>query len=343
MACEPRIFIFMYIFLTFILSLSLSFCSMISMKYIAVSIGALDIPTDARRMHREIVPRGAGVSIYFALLVSFLFSAFIRGVGLSFLSGSLLSGGALIVGLGLCDDIFSLDAKQKLFAQALICLIPVCFGIKFDGLSFCSFSFVLPLPLSFAFSFSFILVLTNAFNLIDGLDGLAVGTFILCILSLFVCKGTDTDISFLCASLLGASLGFLPYNKHKASFFLGDCGSMLLGYCASLISISALSPTSYYKTVFSDALPLATTSENSSLFLPVLSVFFIFGYPFCEFLFTIFRRLKNRKSIFSADAGHLHHRLIKRGFSHEKTVLILLAFSCVSSLLGAFLFLVFKI
>ncbi len=316
------IFIFMYIFTVLLLAIGLSLSSTLVMKGVAFSIGALDAPSEKRKMHEKIIPRGAGLSIFFSFCLSFLFSLFLRGRSLSSLSGALLSGGALIVGIGLCDDVFSLGAKTKLFSQIAISFIPISFGIRIQALSVGRFVFTLPALLSLIFSFLFILSLTNAFNLIDGLDGLSSGVALISIACLFL-SGEGEDFSFLCVALFGAILGFLPYNKHKASIFMGDSGSLFLGYSISILSICIEN----------------TRTLQGAFVLPVLPIFLVLLYPVCDLAFAVIRRLKNRQSIFAADGRHIHHRLLTLGLSHSETVRLLLLLSAIFASLGTLLLL----
>ena len=313
----------MYIFTVLILALGLSISSTLTMKGVAFAIGALDTPNEKRKMHEKIIPRGAGVSMFFAFALAFLFSLFLRRDSVSSLSGAILSGGALVVGIGLSDDIFSIPARLKLISEVAVCSIPIAFGIRIDSLSVGSA--VLPLSpfLSVLFSFLFILLLTNAFNLIDGLDGLAAGVSLISLSSLFL-SGEGEEFSFLCASLIGAVLGFLPYNKHVASLFMGDSGSLFLGYTISLLAITVGG---------------SGNTERGGFALPVIPVLLFLLYPVCDTVFAILRRLKTKKSIFEADANHIHHRLLKTGLSHERAVLTLLLFSLVFATLGTLLLL----
>lgn len=328
----------MHILTVLILSLALSFCSTLTMKHTAIAIGALDVPRDDRRMHKETVPRGGGVAVFFSLLISSLFALFEYGISLSPLSGAFLSGGALIVGIGLCDDVFSLSPWAKLLSQLLVSFIPIAFGIQVRGIRFggiaVSFSYIF----SVVFSFLWILSLINAFNFIDGLDALAGGTAVICAVALFSCfysVGNRVWI-FLTLALCGACLGFLPYNKYKASMFLGDSGSLLLGYSFALLSASAcgIGKAINYVDNISLFKLSAVPSEYSNSYMPFLSVFLIFALPLCDLLFAIIRRLYHRRSIFSADAEHFHHRLLSHGYSHPKSVFILHSFSLLLALSG---------
>ncbi|MBE6695999.1 MAG: undecaprenyl/decaprenyl-phosphate alpha-N-acetylglucosaminyl 1-phosphate transferase [Ruminococcaceae bacterium] len=332
MACVMPEFCFMHTFTVFVLSFALTFCSVLPVKKTAFSVGALDVPKDKRRMHRETVARGGGLSIFFAFLAASLFALTEYGGGISTLGGALLSGGAIIVGVGLCDDVLRLSAKVKLLCQASVAFIPVAFGLNIRS-PLLSEGGALFRIASYAFTLLFTVLLMNALNFIDGLDGLAAGFSFLASLSLFVCNtlSKNYENAFFCIALCGSALGFLPYNRHKAKIFMGDCGSLFFGYSLATLGIATLSSVS------------TETGQNS--FLPLLPLLLIFAYPLCDLFFAVARRLYNRQSIFSPDARHFHHRLIARGFSHTESVRILLCAAslfCALGVLVCILFLYFS-
>ena len=312
-------FYFMYTFAVFVLSFALAFCSVLPVKKTAFSIGALDVPRDNRRMHRETVARGGGLSVFFAFFAASLFALTEGFGGVSPLGGALLSGGALTVGIGLCDDVLRLSARTKLLCQASVALIPTSFGLTVELVDFlgsATFSRFFSLCLTFFFT----VTLMNALNFIDGLDGLAAGFSFIASLSLFVCNALSGNYenALFCAALCGSALGFLPYNRHKAKIFMGDCGSLFFGYALATLGVATFSS--------------ASGQSGQGVFLSFLPLLLIFAYPLCDLIFAVLRRLYNRQSIFSPDARHFHHRLIARGVSHTKSVRILL---CAASLFCA--------
>lgn len=279
---------------------------------LAVKVRAVDTPDGRRKIHSSPTPRLGGAAVFLSVAI----------VALVFLPSTptrdaWLTGGALLSALGVSDDVFSLSPRLKLFAMSVILLLPVCFGLAPKGLSVGTLLFPLPSLLSGLLAILWTLLLTNAFNLMDGLDGLAATQGI--VVALFLAMAGIP----LAALLGGALFGFLPYNRKGLSLavrpprplptrsFLGDTGALLTGYTLALLS-------------FGDG-------ESVSLFLPLL-----FALPLYEVVSSFFRRLKKGKSPFAADRGHLHHRLLATGYSPAAAVLLL---SLYAILFGAlFLF-----
>ncbi|MBQ4289684.1 MAG: undecaprenyl/decaprenyl-phosphate alpha-N-acetylglucosaminyl 1-phosphate transferase [Clostridia bacterium] len=275
-------------------------------RKLANSIGAVDIPRDERRMHRNAVPLLGGIAIFAGVtLTSFFFCE----VNLRLLLSS--AGGLLVCLIGFTDDLFDLNPYLKLageFAAAAVVL--PCFRIEHFELfgNYLSLG-VLSVPVTLLW----IVGLTNAFNLIDGLDGLACGVSVICSLSLtyVAARHADYPVVLMAVILCGACLGFLPFNIQPAKIFMGDTGALYLGYLLSLLSIAGT---------------FKTTAAISFL-IPIL----LFGYPLFDTLFSFFRRIVKGKNPFQADKGHLHHRMVALGLTVNQTVLLLYA---VCSLLG---------
>ena len=267
-------------------------------------------------MHRRTIARGGGLSIFLSFFAASLFSISEYGENLSPIGGALLSGGALTVGIGLCDDVSQMSAKTKLLSQLSVAFIPIAFGLKLSLFS----STVLPARIfSYALSFLFTVTLMNALNFIDGLDGLAAGFSFIASFALFLCNilSGNSECAFFCAALCGSALGFLPYNKYKAKIFMGDCGSLFFGYSLAILGTATLQG-----------------DTDQSAFVPLFSLALIFAYPMCDLVFAVIRRLYNRQSIFSADAKHFHHRLISLGFSHPESVALLISAASLFCALG---------
>ena len=276
-------------------------------KAIAPHIGALDVPKDDRRMHTKPMPLCGGIAIFLGFSVAMLLFSEMTAE-----SWGVWLGGLAIVILGILDDIFNLKAKLKFFLQFVAALIPVCFGLTMEHINFFGHNlhlgwFAYPLTLLW------IVALTNAVNLIDGLDGLACSITAVGSASLFAVGAVMSSpaIMITSASLFGACMGFLPYNFNPAKIFMGDTGAMFLGYI-----VAALSVYGFYQQ-----------PSSVSFMIPVL----IFGFPIFDTIFAFTRRILAGRSPFSADRGHSHHRLIDRGFSQRQTVAIL---DAVSALLG---------
>jgi UDP-GlcNAc:undecaprenyl-phosphate GlcNAc-1-phosphate transferase len=211
----------------------------------------------------------------------------------------LLAGAAVIVAVGIFDDIYQLGAKFKLVFQIMAALIVVASGIKIEVIY--GYSALSPY-ISYPLTICWIVGITNAINLIDGLDGLAAGVSSIASLSLFFVSiiFKRWDVAMITAALAGSTLGFLPYNFNPAKIFMGDTGSTFLGFSLGVISIQG---TLKSYTAIAIAIPLL-----------------VLGLPLFDTVFAVLRRLISGKSIMEADRGHLHHRLIDMGLSQRQSV-----------------------
>lgn len=277
----------------------LSFALTPLVRVLAFKIGAVDVPKDGRRMHNVPIPRIGGLAIFVAFALTIISFCQIN----SFLVAALF-GGLILVVMGVLDDIFSLNAWVKLGVQVAVALFAVYEGIVIRFFTFGEDTILLN-GLSVPLTVIWIVMLINSINLIDGLDGLACGVSIICSLSLFVVMLVlgDFTSALVTAIIVGACLGFMPYNAHPAKIFMGDTGSQALGYLLALLSVQGVFKT---HMVLSFIIPIS-----------------IFGLPLFDTLFAIARRLLKRKSPFSADRGHIHHRLIDMGFGQKKSVRLL--------------------
>ncbi|MBO5744085.1 MAG: undecaprenyl/decaprenyl-phosphate alpha-N-acetylglucosaminyl 1-phosphate transferase [Clostridia bacterium] len=279
---------------------------------LAHKIGAVDVPDNERRIHQKPIPRLGGLAIFYGFLVALLCFAKIdqqlRGI---------LIGSLIIVGVGIIDDVKQLRARVKLGAQLLAAVIAVFHNVRITAISvpaFISETGVLQLGiLSIPITIAWIVGVTNAVNLIDGLDGLAVGVSSIASFSLFFIAilGGEQNVAIISAALAGGCLGFFPYNFNPAKIFMGDTGSQFLGFMLSAICIQGL---------FKGYVII-------SFIIPLL----ILGLPLFDTIFAILRRAWNHKPIMEADRGHLHHRLLDSGFSQKQTVAILYI---IASILG---------
>ncbi len=276
-------------------------------RVLAFKIGAVDIPKDNRRMHKKPMPLLGGLSIFIGFTVSVLLFC-----DLTPLLVAAWLGGLIILILGTLDDIFDLNAWVKLGGQMLAAGIVVAAGVRIEHINlfgeYLQFGFF-----SIPITVLWIAGMTNALNLIDGLDGLSCGVSAICSISLFIVAlmHADLHVALLTAILAGACLGFLPFNLNPAKIFMGDTGALFLGYMLSILSILGV---------------FKTTAVVSSL-IPVI----IFGYPLFDTIFAFLRRILKGRSPFSADRGHLHHRIIDMGFNVKQSVTILY---CICSILG---------
>ena len=283
-------------------------------KNFAHKVGAIDVPKDARRMHKKPIPRLGGLAIYGGFLCSILIFGQLDETMLC-----VLLGAAIIVALGIFDDVLALGAKLKFVVQIVAAAIPVCIGDLQIGL----FTNLNPLSdtpfvhlgiLAVPVTIIWIVGITNAVNLIDGLDGLAVGvSSIAAIAMLAVALLTgNMPIAITMAALAGACIGFMPYNLNPAKIFMGDTGSTFLGYMLATVSIMGLFK---FYAVISFAVP-----------------FLILGLPIFDTANAIIRRVAAGRSPMSPDRGHVHHKLIDMGFNQKQAVAILYAISATLGL-----------
>ena len=283
-------------------------------KNFAHKVGAIDVPKDARRMHKKPIPRLGGLAIYGGFLCSILIFGQLDETMLC-----VLLGAAIIVALGIFDDVLALGAKLKFVVQIVAAAIPVCIGDLQIGL----FTNLNPLSdtpfvhlgiLAVPVTIIWIVGITNAVNLIDGLDGLAVGvSSIAAITMLAVALLTgNMPIAITMAALAGACIGFMPYNLNPAKIFMGDTGSTFLGYMLATVSIMGLFK---FYAVISFAVP-----------------FLILGLPIFDTANAIIRRVAAGRSLMSPDRGHVHHKLIDMGFNQKQAVAILYAISATLGL-----------
>lgn len=269
-------------------------------KRVATYIGALDIPNE-RKVHTKPIPRLGGLAIYFG----FLFGYMLFGSH-SVVMNAILIGSFIIILIGSIDDVKSVPARYKLIGEIIAAMVVSIYGgillkdVSFFGiyLNFGAFSY----PLTILF----IVAAINCINLIDGLDGLACGISSIYFLTIAIIASLlklpfDLEIT-LSLIMFGSTLGFLVHNFYPAKIFMGDSGSMFLGYIISIIALLG------FKNV-----------TLTSFIIPLL----LLAIPIMDTLFAIIRRLINHKPITAPDKNHLHHQLLKLNISHRSAVLII--------------------
>jgi len=269
-------------------------------RKLAFRIGAVDRPNE-RKVHAGIMPRMGGLGIY----IAFVAAALLFAPRSAQLTGILLAN-TLIVITGILDDTRDLSPKIKLLGQVLAALVLMEYGFEVKFLTLPLEGGIVYLERADTIFTVFWLVgVTNAVNLIDGLDGLAAGTSAIAATTMSVVALMTGQIQAFVLGLIlvGAIVGFLKYNFHPASIFMGDTGSMLLGF--NLAALAILGMTKSVTVI--------------SLLLPVI----ILGIPILDTLWAIVRRASRGKHIFEADKKHLHHRLLQIGLSHRNTVLVI--------------------
>ena len=312
----------------------LALCSLICalgltplIRDIFLKLGLVDHPTGGRKIHSGPIPRAGGVSIVASMALSIGLTAalgvwepFLYNPAIQFLI-RLLPAVAVIFVVGLLDDIVTLKPWQKLAGQLLAAVMAYTAGLRVTGIAGYSSESWLTLPLTVGW----LLLCTNAFNLIDGVDGLASGIGLFATLTMLLAGILDKDSALVLAAVLlaAALLGFLRYNFNPATVFLGDSGSLLLGFLLGCFGViwgrSGASVNFKTATVFGMAAPLM------AMFVPILDV-----------ALSICRRFLRGQPIFGADRGHVHHRLLDRGLTPRRVVFLLYgacAFGAVLSLL----------
>jgi UDP-GlcNAc:undecaprenyl-phosphate GlcNAc-1-phosphate transferase len=289
-------------------------------RNLAMQKGFVDCPQRARKVHRQATPRLGGA----AILTSFLAVVLIASLmvpelkellfGNQPIIGSVILGSVGIFVIGFLDDLARLSPKTKLIGEFLIAgLVVWGANLSFSCVQFLGLGSIhFPEWVGFGLSCLWIVGMANAINLIDGLDGLASGITLLGLLAVSVVGylGEISSVVWMSTLLIGCILGFLVYNSRPASIFLGDCGSLTLGYLAGCLTL------------------LASFREGGVLdgIFSVLA----FALPITDCIFAIFRRTMRGRSPFSPDMEHFHHRLMAKGLSHGKAVLAMwtMAFSC---------------
>ncbi|GHU49934.1 undecaprenyl-phosphate alpha-N-acetylglucosaminyl 1-phosphate transferase [Clostridia bacterium] len=306
--------------ISFILAFIVAFVTTPMAIKLAPRIGALDVPKDERRVHTKAMPRFGGLGIFFGIIVSALLAAFVliplmspefQDGRITKLAG-ILVGGVLMYVVGAVDDLKGMPAKLKFACQVVCAAVVWGFGARitffsnFDG----GQSYYLGDVLSFISTILWIVGITNTINLIDGLDGLAAGVAAIASVSItytaFISEYMFTA-TIIMISVAGGALGFLPFNFHPARTFMGDGGSLFLGFM--LASVSIIGPMKSATVI--------------ALIVPVL----VLGVPIFDTCFAILRRLYTGRPIMEADKGHLHHRLMAAGMGQKRSVLTLYGIS----------------
>jgi UDP-GlcNAc:undecaprenyl-phosphate GlcNAc-1-phosphate transferase len=306
-------------------SLAATLCFLLTpiVRNIAMSAGAY-IDLRSRDMHTTITPRWGGLSMWIAMSITFLTVSHLPLVGKSFgreATGIFLAGTFVMV-LGMLDDRYDLDALTKFAGQAVAAGILLLHGVQILWLPINGI-LTLPANIGQLLTVIFVMVVINAVNFVDGLDGLATGIVAICATAFFgfsyllaVVNGFNRAgaPSLVTAVVIGMCFGFLPHNFHPAKIFMGDSGAMLLGL---LLSAAAITLTGQI-----DANAI-TSQGGSSTLLPLLLPFAVLAIPLLDLGMAIVRRLRAGRSPFAADREHLHHRILDFGSSHRQTTVIL--------------------
>jgi UDP-GlcNAc:undecaprenyl-phosphate GlcNAc-1-phosphate transferase len=291
---------------------------------LAAKAGAIDHPDGRRKCQLEPVPRGGGIIVTFAAIIgvaaAICFTSPVDDVTSSLLWRGLLPSLAILLFVGIIDDVLTLTGIYKLIGQVLAVSVLVAGGAQFDKVSL--FGLHLPLgDLRIPFTMFFCLGAINAFNLIDGADALAtsIGAVITLTLGIISCGQGDVASALVCFALAGALVGFLRYNISPARVYLGDTGSMMIGLVVAAVAIES---SIKQLGTFVLAVPLA-----------------LCAIPILDATAALIRRITTGQSVFTPDRGHLHHALLLRGWSVNKTVITITgitAMTCAGALASYF-------
>lgn len=310
----------------FFISLVLTLLLTPQARRLATALGAVDIPDNARRVHKSPTPRMGGVAIYVAFLLTLLIVPLLRsGVSQEFTSdlrwyGAIVAPATLIFWLGVYDDMRGAKAWLKVAVQ--LCAAAMLHGFGF-GITNISLPFgdalALPLWVGFPLTALWVVGITNAFNLIDGIDGLAAGasTFALLSVLFFSITMGRESVTLTTAILLGTVIGFLYFNFHPASIFLGDSGSLFLGFMVAALSLAGAQKGT---TAIAIAIPLVS-----------------FGLPVLDVGLALVRRFLRGQPLLQSDRGHIHHRLLDHGLSQRQAAILLYGICGLFSLFGLLL------
>lgn len=277
--------------------------------------GALDKP-DARKVHARPIPRIGGIGIYAAFMVSILVQLLFVDLTPEYMMSliGLMVGGTIVVAIGIIDDYCDLPAKVKLLGQIIAAaVLVVAFDVRIDFITDPLGDFIYLEWFAIPATIFWVVGLTNTVNLIDGLDGLAAGVSSIAAITIFLVAMEEgiPFVAMLTAALAGAAVGFLYYNFNPARIFMGDTGSMFLGFMLAGISVVGA----------------VKSAATIALIVPILAL----GLPILDTTFAIVRRARNHRPIFKPDKGHLHHRLLAHGFTQKQAVLLMYV---VSGLFG---------
>lgn len=281
---------------------------------IAPKIGAIDTP-DHRKVHQKPIPRLGGLGMFIAFMVAMVSHLLIHKpiVGM-------LIGATLIVIIGIFDDIYSLRPLFKFLLQIAIAIISFYFGISIQFIT-SPFGGIIYLGwLSLPITVFWIIGMINIINLIDGLDGLAAGVVGISatVISFVALSVGQIQAGLMAIALLGTCLAFLRYNFSPAKIFMGDTGSMFLGYILAVITM----------------IGVIKSTITVSLAIPLLAL----GIPISDTVMAIARRIKNKQHIMKADNGHLHHQLLRNGLSQKQVVLLIYAASIILGIAALIIF-----
>ncbi|MEJ6576927.1 MAG: MraY family glycosyltransferase [Actinomycetota bacterium] len=283
-----------------------------------------------RDTHTKVTPRWGGIGMWLAMAITFLIVSHLPLVAKSFgreATGIFLAGTFIMI-LGALDDLYDLDSITKFAGQAVAGGILLLHGVQILWLPINGI-YILPPSIGQVLTIVFVMVVINAINFVDGLDGLATGIVAICAAAFFgfsyllaVVNGLNRAgaPSLITAIIIGVCIGFLPHNYHPARIFMGDSGAMFLGL---LLSSAAITLTGQIDV------NAITQERSSSALLPLLLPFTILAIPLLDLVLAVIRRVRAGRSPFAADKEHLHHKLLSMGNSHRRTSAILYSWTAM--------------
>jgi UDP-GlcNAc:undecaprenyl-phosphate/decaprenyl-phosphate GlcNAc-1-phosphate transferase len=310
----------------FFLSLLFSFVLTRYVRDFASRRGWVSVPSQDRHLHLIPLPRLGGVAIFISFLLSLAIAAAVASrfphIYSAFSSKTLLTillPATLVFLLGVYDDLYSVGPYVKFAVQSIAATMLFMGGLRILNIPVLFGEHRLPWFVGLPLTILWVLAITNAFNLIDGLDGLAGGSALFSTLVVFVVALVNGYflVTVMTIALAGAILGFLRYNFNPATIFLGDSGSLFIGF---LLSALALAGAQKSPTIVAVAIPVVS-----------------FGLPILETSLSVLRRLISGRPVFTADREHIHHKLLQHGLTHRQVVTVLYAVSAVFALLSLFL------
>lgn len=296
----------------FLISLFASLFATPVIRRLAQRFDWLDVPSDERRVHTVPVPRLGGVAVFGSVMLALLLLPFLDNLVTRQLAGqwegviAVLASSTLVFLFGIYDDLTGASAKWKFVAQGAAAILLYALGGQIEAVTIPFVgSFALPPVLSFGVTLLWVVGISNAFNLIDGLDGLAAGASLfaaLVMLGVSLVNG-HTLVTVISIALVGSLIGFLRYNFNPASIFLGDSGSLFIGFLLAALSVTGTQKAS---TVVAVAIPLMA-----------------FALPVIDTGFALARRFVGGKPLFEGDREHIHHKLLERGWSQRRVAFAL--------------------
>jgi UDP-GlcNAc:undecaprenyl-phosphate GlcNAc-1-phosphate transferase len=293
-------------------------------RRLCVRFKLLDVPTDGRRVHTNAIPRLGGVAIYLSVLLALSSLFFVSNIltdTLRFYSPVLLKiliPTSLVLLLGIYDDLRGTSASVKFVGLALIASLFYAMGGRIEVLAVPFVGDVhFPPVIGFALTVFWLVAISNAFNLIDGMDGLATGAalFSSIVILIVALSGGHPVMIIVTIVICGALAGFLRYNFNPASIFLGDSGALFVGFLLAALSL--------------------TGSQKATTAIAVITPILAFGLPVVDTTVTMARRMIGGRPIFQGDGEHIHHMLLSRGWSQRRVILILYSVCAIFGLLAA--------